>query len=375
MAVKKPPQQVVIWVFIIVLILLLAGCLQDFPRPTSPQEEGSDDVTPQEGKGQAEEERLPEGVLYPQLYLLDGRKEYLLPVTVALPWTEGVAGATLKKLIEGPTPAQEMRYGLSSPLPPTTKVQGLSIREGLAKLDLNAAFLDYDPGEEELVLNSVIFTLLQFPAIKNVQLLVEGASLDIFPGGTSGKEIFGRERGLNRKAGGEGSADPGATQAVTIYFCTILGENNVFYVPITRYVSVEEDVVAATVEELLNGPPAGCFLFSDLPAGTKLYNFRLADGVLTVDFSQEILDYRGGLRGEKNMFMQLILTLTEIPGVEKVQILIAGEKTFLPYGTSFTEPLVQPVLINPLFNSYRDTAYDGPSSGDTNDLGEGTVNN
>lgn len=376
MAVKKTLRRYIFWAFFIGLILLLSGCLREFFLPISPQKEGEEIISAEEEAGQAEKERLPEGVLYPRIYLVDGKRECLLPVTVALPWTEGVAKATLEKLIEGPTPAQEMRYGLSSPLPPTTKVRGLTIREGLAKLDISASFLDYDPGEEELVLNSVIFTLLQFPAVKNVQLLVEGAALETFPGGTSGKENFGREQVLNRDVGGEEDLSGlEQTQAVTIYFCTVLGENHIFYVPVTRLVPAEEDIVAVTVKELLKGPHAGRFLFSELPAGTKLRNFMLEEGVLTVDFSREILDYQGGLSGEKNMLMQLILTLTEIPGVEKVQVLIAGEKTTLAYGTSFEGPLAQPLMINPLFSSSPGGVHDGQDFKNMNGQEEGRTNN
>ncbi|NLJ56889.1 MAG: hypothetical protein GX334_07565 [Firmicutes bacterium] len=360
-------QRYIFWLFLFGLVLLFSGCLQNFFLPNSQQEKGAGNVPSQEEKPRrAEIEDLPVGVLYPRLYLVDGKKEYLLPVTVALPWTEGVAKATLNKLIEGPTPAQEMRYGLNSPLPPATKVRGLAIREGLAKLDLSADFLDYDPGEERFVLNSVLFTLLQFPAVKKVQLLVEGAPLETFPGGTAGKEAFGPEEGLNRETKEDEFPGLGKTQGVTVYFCTLLGENHVFYVPVTRFVPAEEDPVAAAVKELLKGPQAGRSLFSNLPAVAGLRSYRLEEGLLTVDFSRELLGYQGGLRGEKNILMQLVLTLTAIPGVEKVQVLIAGEGIDLPYGTSFKEPLAQPVLVNALFSSYQGSVPDSPEKNGIN---------
>ncbi len=364
---KRFLRRYIPWLILFGLVLLFSGCLQHFFLPNSQDKEDTGNIPSQEEEpGQAETEELPAGVLYPKLYLVDGKKEYLLPVTVALPWTEGVAKATLNKLIEGPTPAQEMRYGLSSPLSPATKVRGLAIREGLAKLDLSADFLDYDPGEEKFVLNSALFTLLQFPAVKKVQLLIEGAVLETFPGGTPGKEAFGPEEGLNLETKGEETPDLEKQQSVTVYFCTPLGENNIFYVPVTRFVSAEEDPVAAAAKELLNGPQTGRFLFSNLPAAVALRNYRLDEGILTVDFSRELLGYRGGLRGEKNILMQLILTLTEIPDVEKVQVLIAGEEIELPYGTSFKEPLARPVLVNPLFGSYQGRVPDGLEKGGIN---------
>jgi germination protein M len=351
MTAKKIFLRVTLWTVAICFVLLLPGCLKEYLPHL--QKEEQQIVPTEERSEQWEENNLPAGMLYPRLYFIEGKGKYLLPVTIALPWTEGVAKATLEKLIEGPTPAQEMRYGLRSPLPPTTRVLGLSIGEGLAKLDLNAAFLDYDPGEEEFVLNSVIYTLAQFPAVKNVQLLIEGIVPETFPGGTPAQEVWDRGQGINREEK-EVPASLENKDAVTLYFCTALGENNVFYIPVTRFIPVEKGRVEATIAELCNGPHAGSLLFSDLPAGLELQGFVLQNGILTVDFSREIFNYQGGRRGEKNMLMQLILTLTGIPGVEQVQILVDGKKVSLPYGTPCQGPLARPPVVNPMFSILPD---------------------
>jgi germination protein M len=341
--------------YLILLICLagffmLEGCLQDFLPREQQQKEEPELIIPGEDKREQfdkEKEKLPEGVLYLQVYFLEGRGNYLLPVTITLPWTEGVGRAALEKLIEGPTPAQEMRYGLSSPIPPTTEVLGLKIRDGLAKLDLSGSFLSYDPGEERSVLNGIIFTLLQFPTVKDVQLLVEGIAPEVFPGGTPGKGTFSRERGINLEVAEDISNFEDA-QLVTLYFCTALGDNHIFYVPVSRVVAGNDDIFKVTIEELLKGPRPGGFLFSELPAGTELRSFTLNEGTLLVNFSSELLNYKGGLSGEKNIYAQIVLTLTEIPGVERVQLLVEGKKIILNYGTSFQEPLSRPLLINPL---------------------------
>lgn len=358
MALSKTFSSIIFWVVVAAFMMLLTGCLEENLPHLQKEKEMAEIFPVEEEAGLPEEEALPPGMLYPRIFLAEGKGKYLLPVTVSLPWTEGIAGAALEKLIEGPTPAQEMHYGLRSPLPPDTKVRGLSIREGLAKLDLNEAFLDYNPGEEKHVLDSIIYTLLQFPAVNSVQLLIEGAIPEIFPGGTVAQEIWSGEEGINREAGEE-PADLEKGQAVTLYFCTVLGENNVFYVPVTRFVLAgkDQDIVEVTMRELIKGPLASSSLFSDLPLGVQLRSFVLQEGVLTVDFSQEILYYRGGRRGETNMLMQIVLTLIEIPGVDKVQMLIDGEKTNLPYGTPCYGPLTQTLIVNPLAGFSLDDTY------------------
>ncbi len=332
------------------VFLMQGGCLQDYLPRLLQQKEDPQQVLPDREEAEqfaGEMEKIPDGVLCLKVYFLEEKGNYLLPVTVTLPWSEGVGRAALEKLIEGPTPAQEMRYGICSPLPPTTEILGLAIREGQAKVDLSESFLSYDPGKEKSVLDSVVFTLLQFPTIKEVQLLVEGTVPGIFPGGTPGKGSFDRELRINSEIA-EGAAPLIDSRTVTLYFCSVLGENNIFYVPVSRSAANNGDIVQVTLKELLKGPRSDSFLFSELPPGTELLGSTLKDNILTVNFSREILNYKGGLSGEKNICAQILLTLTELPGVEKVQLLVEGEKKTLSYGTSFQNPLPRPLLVNPI---------------------------
>ena len=329
-------------------LLLLQGCLQDYlPRQFASREPGEAEHPQEMEKKEAvyPEQELPPGMISVRVYFLEEKGHYLLPITQILPWTEGVARAALEKLIEGPTPAQEMRYGLRSPLSPLTKIRGLTIRDGLAKLDLSDSFLSYDPGEERAVLNSIIFTLLQFPSVQEVELLVEGETLEQFPGGTPGGGKFSRERGINLEVPEEINFLE-ETRLVTIYFCTLLGDNRIFFVPVSRLVEKKKDIFEATLEELLKGPRMKSHLFSELPPGTTWREIKTEGDALIIDLSRELLNYKGGLRGEKNIYNQIALTFTEIPGVEKVHLLVEGEKITLPYGTSFREPLRPLLLLN-----------------------------
>lgn len=333
-----------------VFLIVATGCLQDFvPRLLSegenegPQEAEREEPEREEPQG----EEIPAGVLSYQVYYVEGKNRYLLPVTMLKPWTEGVARSALEKLIEGPAPAIEMGLGLSSPLPPHTQIRGINIRDGLCRVDFNSDFLEYDPGTEREVLGSIIYTLLQFETVREVEIVVEGSTIETFPGGTPGRETFDRHYNLNLEVAGELDELKNAEQ-YRLYFCALLGENHIFYIPVTRVLAGEKEQLEVAVNELLHGPREGTGLFSDIPAGTELLNFSLQGGELVVNFSRELLNYEGGRLGEENIKNQLLLTLTELPGVETVQILIEGEKKELPYGTSFQEPLAPPLLINQL---------------------------
>lgn len=295
----------------------------------------------------SEKQTIPEGMLALKVYFPEGKEGYLVPVSMILPWTEGVAKAALQKLIAGPTPAQEMRFGLTPILPPTTKVLGVTLKDGRALVDLNSSFLDYDPGKEKLVLHSLIYTLLQFSTIDEIEILIEGSKPEIFPGGTLNEGVFGRKQMLNPEITEE-VADIENSMLLTLYFCALLGGEHIFYVPLTRLVAEQHEIINVTINELLRGPRQGSGLFSDIPLQTELRGFTIEEETLIVDFSKEILDYKGGLSGKENVLHQVVLTLTEIPEVKRVQIAVEGEKQTPAYGRSFPDPLSHPLLVNPL---------------------------
>ncbi len=336
------------------VLLGMTGCLQEFVPQIFQEQENDADAGFANGDEEiwgeeAGEEKLPAGVLRLQVYFVEGNKHYLVPITILKPWTEGVARTALEKMIQGPSPAEEMRFGISTPLPPQTEIAGINIREGLCRVDFSRAFLDYDPGLEREVLGSVIHTLLQFETVNEVEIVVEGSPVETFPGGTPGEGTFDKYYSLNLEVAAD-LEDLAGGEQYRLFFCALLGDNETFYVPVTRVLDGGKDPVETTVEELFKGPRTGSGLYSDLPTHTTLKNFSLQGGNLVINFSSELLNYQGGLSGEENIKNQLALTLTALPGVERVQILVEGEAIVFPQGTSFRYPLTSPLLFNQLDN-------------------------
>lgn len=82
------------------------------------------------------------------------------------------------------------------------------------------------------------------------------------------------------------------------------------------------------IEELINGP-----VFDEnkqtIPDGTKLINIKIEDKIAFVNFSRELTEnHWGGSAGESMTIGSIVntLALNEGTGIEKVQILIEGEK-------------------------------------------------
>ncbi|MCL1816065.1 MAG: GerMN domain-containing protein, partial [Clostridiales bacterium] len=65
-----------------------------------------------------------------------------------------------------------------------------------------------------------------------------------------------------------------------------------------------------------------------------------------VDFSAHLTGYGGGAAAENMMLSCLIYTLTAIPGISAIQVLIEGRTGTLPEGLDISKPLTPQAPLN-----------------------------
>jgi len=97
-----------------------------------------------------------------------------------VPETKIVAEEAIKKLLGGPTDA-EMLNGYFTSIPVGSKLNSISIENGVAKVDFNATT---ESGGGSCSMSArvaqITQTLLQFPTIKSVKISIDGRTGDIF---------------------------------------------------------------------------------------------------------------------------------------------------------------------------------------------------
>lgn len=117
------------------------------------------------------------------------------------------------------------------------------------------------------------------------------------------------------------------TVEVTLYFSD---DQAMEVLPEKRTVELTEDEAQMPVEkiavlELLKGPK-DANLRKTMPPEAELLSIEVKDGVAILDFSQEFqTKHWGGSAGETMTIDSLVYTLTEIEGIDKVQVLIEGK--------------------------------------------------
>jgi len=97
--------------------------------------------------------------------------------------TPRVATAAVEALLAGPSRA-ERAGGLTTEIPRGTRLIGVTIANGVARVDLTS---DYEAGADarslQLRLAQVVYTLTQFPTVRAVRFELDGSPVDVFSSG------------------------------------------------------------------------------------------------------------------------------------------------------------------------------------------------
>ncbi len=110
------------------------------------------------------------------------RDGQLWPMIRYTPVKLAVGGLAMRALLHGPN-AAERTAGVSTGVPTTSRLLGLSIDHGIATVDLSAEFAAAgSPASERMRLAQVVYTLTQFPTVHGVRLRLDGQPVSVFSG-------------------------------------------------------------------------------------------------------------------------------------------------------------------------------------------------
>jgi germination protein M len=328
------PKKIICLIIILILVTIATGCglfKKEQPHEEVPQSEDNN------------EQALAH--LRKTVFYFVNEHNLLVPVTRDIPWVEGIGRATLEGLVDSYELRSELAdKGLKPSLPEGTLVLGMTIRDGLAKVDFNANFLQSpDKAAEQNAINSVVYTLTEFPSIDQVQILVDGKTAEKTPNGNQLKGVFSRED-INLETQVDASME---MVPITLYFKggSTDGSFN-YYVPVTRMVKKTQNQIKTALEELVKGPTEGKGLVSLLPKDTMVLDVIQKDSEVVVNLSKEIEGYGGGIDVEQSVVNSVVLTVSEFPGVETVCIQVEGQADVLPEGTVLETPIFKPLYVN-----------------------------
>lgn len=228
-----------------------------------------------------------EANLFP-IYLLDKNK-MVARTKVSLVNTE--VNAKIKELIQiliqGGEGENKIPSGFQATLPAETKLNSIQLSDGLLKLEFSKEFLNTTAELEEKMVSSLVYTVTSIEEVKQVILYVDGNILTFLP---KSKKYLPST--LNRSFGVNKEYDLTSFEnikGVTIYYVGKYN-NDIYYVPVTKYTNSSEDKIKIIISELAAGPNYHSGLMSFLNSNTKLLANSQESTVLSLTFNDSIFN-------------------------------------------------------------------------------------
>jgi germination protein M len=270
----------------------------------------------------------------------------LIPVTRRVAKQEGIAKAAINGLIDSSINREELEYyGLYPVLTEGTEIRGLKIKDGNATIDFNSKLLEYsDKTAEKNIFSSIVYTLTEFKTVKNVKILIDGAEKSRMKYGTDLSVNLNRTNVLINSSNlalekGMGKVD--------IYLLKNTENQYSYTLPVSvEYAENTNGSVPKKIIEYLAKGSKVKELYSLLPQKTRLLDSNIDGKLITLDFNSSIKDYGGGNTKEEGLMKQILYSMKQVEGIEKVKIMIEGKEDSLPEGTDISSEIALPVEIN-----------------------------
>lgn len=328
-------------ILILCLMISITGCQNPISmvRELFDNEEQAASVIIDSSGNVQNDKQLRDTVLY---YKDD--KGFLVPVMRKIPWTEGIAKATLSALVDNPANREDVEgIGLIPVIPANTQIYGINIENGLCKVDFTSDFLNYtSKAEEEALVKAVVYTLTEFVTIDSVQIMIDGKIQESLTFGTNVGNAITRDN-INY-VGGDSSAGK-----VVVYFEGTVNGLESYFVPVTmplEQMTGGNINLLAALDLLVQGPPPGTGLFSEIPEGTKVVSVDINNEVAYINLTEEILEIVDNQEVADSVAKSFGLTVREqYADIVGVKLLVNGKEIKIGERNA-EEPLAVPTFAN-----------------------------
>lgn len=274
--------------------------------------------------------------------------QYLLPLNISINATKEVAKVAMEKLLAGPP-----NTFAAAVLPADVKLLDLYSSDTTVYVNLTADVLDIPAEQAQLAVDAVLCSILPLVEGFKLQLLIEGKVEQNLGGVDIGAPLALPQINLRAQERELLAAEEPLTGTPLTYY--VSDDQSMYLVPLTMFYKREaadeqpaaEAYARAVLAELLREQPEESHLYCPFWPGTELLDLYVEDSVAYVDFSEELTGYGGGSAFEIMLVSCLVHSLTGLPGISGVQILVEGTVwPSLPEGTEIDKPLIPTQVLN-----------------------------
>ena len=229
------------------------------------------------------------------IYLLDDNN-YLLEVSIVV--KDNVLDSI--PIVINNLKANNKHYsGLKGIIPNKTELKNIKLNNGILTLDFNKELMNINEDLEEKVIESIVYSLLNFKEIKGIKITIEGKDLDYLPKSkVKIDNILTKKIGINKEYHLTSMKD---ISKVILYYYEEKSDNK-YYVPITKYLNSKEDKIKVIIDNLKNSYLSETNLMSYLNDKIKINKYEQTSDTVTIYFKD-------------------ILSINELPNEEVIYVL------------------------------------------------------
>lgn len=178
--------------------------------------------------------------------------------------------------------------GFNSLLPCDTILINKEIKDNVVILNFSKELLELTKEMEEKAIESIIYTMTSIKDIDKVKILVDNKILKKLP--KSGKildEELSRDYGINKSYNVNSIKN---ISKVTIYYTSKTNNNDIYYVPVTKYSNRSDDKIKIIIDELTSKISYESNLMSYLNYNAKLLDYSITDDEIDLNFNEYLFD-------------------------------------------------------------------------------------
>ena len=238
--------------------------------------------------------------------------------------SSGAEGETLILELLNRLSAVPKSSSLRQTIPSNVSVNGIKTEGAYITIDFSQNYKNMSVTEETLVRAAIVKTLLQIEKYSLVSFTVESEPLRTADG------ILVGNMTLDSFVENPGAQITASTQStIKLYFSSVDGTSLIEETRVVTH-STSVSMEKLIMEQLIDGPKLSKCK-ATIPSATKLINVSVIDGICYVNVDRSFQNQDPEIK-EAIVLYSIVNSLTEIPGVTKVQLSINGDtKGFCRY--------------------------------------------
>ena len=226
------------------------------------------------------------GIVTDYIYLLS-KNNYLVKKKILID-SDDIA-FKIKKALSEMVNSSNNKYSneLIGPIPEGTNIIDVIVGEDIITVNFSKELLNVNINHEKHMISAIVYTVINIGNVKGVSILVEGNFLDKYPNtGESLNKVLDKNIDINREFRVVSRDD---ISKVVVYYLDDI-DDNLYYVPVTKYLNDSRDKIEIIVEELSSSYIYEDNLMSFLNNKVKLLEHSIENDVFFLNFNEYLFD-------------------------------------------------------------------------------------